>query len=79
MKTSTEFENTITRRNFMKKTILTTGAVMLLAQGVGLANGSSGSGGYTCIFSLRESVGAVTWDGVTSPAYKIWLFSKICG
>ena len=33
--------NGITRRNFMKKTALTAGAVTLLGQGVGLAQGSS--------------------------------------
>jgi hypothetical protein len=44
MNSSSKHENSITRRNFMKKTILTTGAIMLLAQGVSLAAGSSTSG-----------------------------------
>ena len=44
MNTSSKHENSVTRRNFMKKTALTTGAIMLLARGVSLAAGSSISG-----------------------------------
>ena len=43
--TSIDFStNGITRRNFMKKTALSVGAVTLLGQGIGLAAGSSGGG-----------------------------------
>jgi len=42
MNSSSKHENSITRRNFMKKTILTTGAIMLLAPGVSLAAGVVG-------------------------------------
>lgn len=42
--------NSITRRNFMKKSALTVGAITLLGQGIGLAAGSgSGSGSWGII------------------------------
>jgi hypothetical protein len=40
MNTNEHLLNSITRRNFMKKTALTAGAVTLLGQGVSLASGS---------------------------------------
>ena len=44
MNSSDQYSDGITRRNFMKNTALTVGAVTLLGQGIGLAAGSSGGG-----------------------------------
>lgn len=43
MNTSGSSNNFITRRDFMKKSALTVGAITLLSQGIGLAAGSGGS------------------------------------
>lgn len=66
MNTSGSSNNFITRRDFMKKSALTVGAITLLSQGIGLAAGSSGSGGLSWLkISVTRSTSLARTVNVT--------------
>lgn len=68
----------ITRRNFMKKSLLTAGAVTFLAQGVGLAAGSS-SGNYKHVwpqFPSSSQPAILKSDGTLIPGYDYYYCTK---
>lgn len=67
--------NPITRRDFMKKSALTAGAITLLGQGTGFANPASSEFRMTCTYPSGQSWGQ--WENVLVEGTKWVIVSRI--